>query len=141
MIEALILARRQGPLVLVCIFVLMVVAGAYVKGRASGKAERDAHYTQVLARRALEDAKAQAEAIEQARMQMEVAASIERRHLEEQLKRAQEKQIVTKVVKEYIKARPDLGHCNVDADGLRLWNAANSGRGAINRASAGKKRP
>lgn len=139
MLQALILARRQGPLVVVCIIVMALVAGGYARGRASGKAERDAHWQAVVAQRNLAEAKALADAIEQERMRLDVAALIERRHLEEQLKRAQEKQVVTKVVKEYVRARPDLGRCDIDADGLRLWNAANAGKPPRG-AGAGKRR-
>ena len=67
----------------------------------------------------------------------EAAAAIEREHLEAELKRAQQQQVVTKVVKEYVHARPDLNRCSLDADGLRLWNAANAGKQS--RASAQRK--
>lgn len=38
-------------------------------------------------------------------------------------------QTLTKEVKVYAESH-DLGHCGIDADGLRLWNAANQGPAA-----------
>lgn len=150
MIQALILARRQGPLIVACVIVLALVTGAYVQGRASGKASRDEHYRQMMARRELELAQAAAEstkrAIDEATRRIETANAIERRHLEEQLARAQRQKVITKVVKEYVRANPALDRCHVDTDGLRLWNAANTGqpaRAGTSRAgtAAGRKRP
>lgn len=128
MIRTLILARRQGPLVVACIVVMALVAGAYARGRSSGKAERDAHYSMILAERDQREAREMARALEVERAQMNAAAQVERRHLEEQLKRAQEQKVVTRVVKEYVRTRPDLNRCGVDADGVRLWNSANAGK-------------
>lgn len=150
MIQALILAKKQGPLIVACVIVLMLVTGAYVQGRASGKAARDEHYRQLMAKREMDLAQAAAEstkrAIEEATRQIEMANAIERRHLEEQLARVQRQKVVTKVVKEYIRANPALDRCHVDTDGLRLWNAANTGqpgKSGTGRAgtAAGKKRP
>lgn len=138
-LQTFVLARRQGPLVVACIVVLGLVVGAYAQGRSSGKAVRDAHWQGVVAARDLAEAQAQAEAIEAARQQFEIAAAIERRHLQEQIARAEQARTTTKIVREYVRARPDLVHCAVDADGLRLWNAANAGKSPGAAAKGGGK--
>lgn len=137
MIQHLILAQRQGPLIIACTIVLGLVAGAYAQGRASGKADREAHYSKILAERDQAEVAALTQAILREREATQAAAALEREHLEAELERVREQKVVTKVVKEYIRARPSLDHCNVDVDGLRLWNAANAGRAK----SPGPKRP
>lgn len=42
------------------------------------------------------------------------------------------KEIVTKTVIKYVKAKPELAKCGLDADGLRIWNAANAGTDPTN---------
>jgi hypothetical protein len=136
-IQAFILASRQGPLIVACVVLLAVVMAAYLRGYASGKQSAQAHYNQLLAERDQAALKQLTEAVIRERQAAEAAAAIEREHLEAELKRAQQQQVVTKVVKEYVHARPDLNRCSLDADGLRLWNAANAGKQS--RASAQRK--
>lgn len=138
MFESLILARRQGPLVAACIILLAIVVGAYLRGYTSGRQGAEAHYTQVLAERdraALEELTA---AVIRERKAAEAAAAIEREHLEDELRQAQQQKVITKVVREYVHARPGLNGCGLDADGLRLWNEASAGGASRARR---KKRP
>lgn len=135
MLQTLILARRQGPLVLVCIVVLGLVVGAYVRGHASGARAEGLRAAKLLAEKdqqlAERDQAALAEltaAILRERAAQQATAALEREHLEAELKRVQEQKVVTKIVKEYVNARTDLNRCSLDGDGLRLWNAANAGR-------------
>ena len=141
MIRALILARSQGPIIAVCVAIAILMTASYARGRSSGKADCTAHYKSVLAQRDLAEAKSLAEQVEQQRIQLEMAHAIERRHLEDQLKRAEAARVVTRVVKEYVQGRPALAGCDVDADGVRLWNAANAGRATDRGAKARGKRP
>nr|DAN07195.1 MAG TPA: hypothetical protein [Caudoviricetes sp.] len=141
MIRAWILGRSQGPFVAVCVLVAILMTAAYARGRASGKADCAAHYKGVIAQRDLAEARSLSEQVEQQRQQLELAHAIERRHLEDQLKRAQEAKVVTRVVKEYVQARPALAGCDVDAHGVRLWNAANAGRATGTGTKARGKRP
>lgn len=36
-------------------------------------------------------------------------------------------QVITRTVTKYVHDHPQIQHCGLDADGLRLWNAANAG--------------
>ena len=45
---------------------------------------------------------------------------------------AQTKETVTKTVIKYVKTKPELTACGLDADGLRIWNAANAGTDLAN---------
>lgn len=146
MIQTLILARRQGPLIVVCIIVLGLIVGAYVRGHASGAQAEALKAAKLLAEKdqqlAEKDRAALAElsaAIIRERQAQQATAALEREHLEAELKRVQEQKVVTRIVKEYINARTDLNRCSLDGDGLRLWNAANAGRAKAPRA--GKDRP
>lgn len=142
MIRALMMARSAGPFAVVCAAVVLVLLAAYSYGRASGKTACSAHYTAELAKRDLLQAQAIAEQVEAARQQMDMAAAIERRHLEDQIKREQQKKQTVQYVREYVAARPNLADCSVDAAGLRLWNSANRGNAAAAGNSAStRKRP
>lgn len=131
----LILSRRQLPIILGCIVISALVLTAYQQGRASGRQERTAYYTQILAERDRAAARASAEALQHLRSEVESAAALERQALQEQLRRVQEQKVVTRVVKEYIDARPSLDQCRLDADGLRLWNAGNGRRPRLGAAA------
>ena len=137
MIRGLMLARSAAPFAALCMVSVLVLLGVYSYGRASGKTACTAHYTAELAKRDLQAAQAVAEQVEAAKQQWDMAAAIERRHLQEQLRREQERKQTTKYVREYVQARPKLADCAVDTDGLRLWNSANTGRATRGAAPAG----
>lgn len=128
MSNLLFLSRRQLPIILACIVICALMVAAYQQGHASGRQERTAYYSQLLAERERAAAKASAEALQRQRAEVEAAAALERQVLQEELRRVQEQKVVTRVVKEYIDARPSLDQCRLDADGLRLWNASNARR-------------
>ena len=79
------------------------------------------------------------EAVIRERQAAAAAAAIEREHLEQELARIQKQKVVTRVVTEYVRTRPNLDACRLDADGLRVWNAGNAGK--PNRAPQRKTRP
>ena len=137
-LQTLILARRQGPLIVACVVLLAVVMAAYLRGHSSGKQAATAHYTQILAERDQQALKEMTEAVVRER-QAAAAAAIEREHLEQELARIQKQKVVTRVVKEYVRTRPNLDACRLDADGLRVWNAGNTGK--PDRAPQRKTRP
>ena len=127
-LQTLILARRQGPLIVACVVLLAVVMAAYLRGHSSGKQAATAHYTQILAERDQQALKEMTEAVVRERQAVAAAAAIEREHLEQELARIQKQKVVTRVVKEYVRTRPNLDACRLDADGLRVWNAGNTGK-------------
>ena len=138
-LQTLILARRQGPLIVACVVLLAVVMAAYLRGHSSGKQAATAHYTQILAERDQQALKEMTEAVVRERQAVAAAAAIEREHLEQELARIQKQKVVTRVVKEYVRTRPNLDACRLDADGLRVWNAGNTG--TPDRAPQRKTRP
>ena len=138
-LQTLILARRQGPLIVACAVLLAVVMAAYLRGHASGKQAATVHYTQILAERDQQALKEMTEAVIRERQAAAAAAAIEREHLEQELARIQKQKITTRVVKEYVRTRPNLDACRLDADGLRVWNAGNTGKS--DRAPQRKTRP
>lgn len=140
MIRGLIMARSAGPFAAACMLGALVLLGAYAYGRAGGKAACRAHYVAELAKRDLREAQAVAEQVEAMRAQIDMAAAIERRHLEEQLRREQERKQQIRHVREYVQARPNLADCTIDAAGIKLWDTANKGGGAPRRAAATGKR-
>lgn len=138
-IAALVLSRRQGPVIVVCIVAVALLTGAYLYGYQSGKRSATERYERILAERDQAALKELTEAVIRERKAAEAAAAVEREHIEEELKRAQEQKVVTKVVKEYVRSRPGLERCAVDTDGLRLWNAANSGGNTRTKARRSKR--
>ena len=111
MIRAAMVARSAGPFAALCMLAALVLLGTYSYGRAAGKTACTAHFSAELAKRDLRDAQAVAE---------QVAAA--------------------KQVRDYVQARPKLADCAVDGDGLRLWNAANTGRATARRATPAGQR-
>lgn len=140
MIRAAMVARSAGPFAALCMLAALVLLGTYSYGRAAGKTACTAHFSAELAKRDLRDAQAVAEQVAAAKQQWDMAAAIERRHLQEQLQREQQRQAAAKQVRDYVQARPKLADCAVDGDGLRLWNAANTGRATARRATPAGQR-
>ncbi len=121
------LFRRHWPTLAAVVALIALVAWAYVQGVSAGKTERTAHYEAVLAERDRAAAQALADGLRQARAQATQAMAAERTHLNAQAKTEARFRTITKTVTEYVDKNPGLAGCGLDADGLRLWNAANDG--------------
>lgn len=128
MSKLLLLSGRQLPIMLGCVVVCVLMVMAYQRGHAHARHERNAYYSQLLSERDRAAAQASAEALRRLRLEVDEAAALEREHWEAEIRRVQAQKVVTRVVKEYIDARPSLDHCRLDADGLRLWNARHARR-------------
>lgn len=105
---------------------VFAVAIAYIQGHSAGKALASAHYEQILTERdRLANDALVAAMDDQARL-IQRASAIER----EQVQHAENVRVVyrniEKRVTEYVD-KTDMADCSIDADGLRIWNAANSG--------------
>lgn len=137
MSKLLLLSGRQLPIVLGCFVICALMVMAYQRGHAHARQERNAYYSQLLAERDRAAAQASEDALKRLKREVDEAAALEREHLQAEIRRVQAQKVVTRVVKEYIDARPSLDHCRLDADGLRLWNARHTARGG----SAPARRP
>ena len=132
----LLFVRKHWPALAAFLVMLGLVLWAYMQGMANGKAERAAYYEAILAERDRASAQALADALASANAQAAEAMAAERAHLQAQAKTEQQFRTITRTVTEYVDKTPALAECGLDADGLRYWNAANSG-GAITDAEAG----
>lgn len=100
---------------------------AYRTGKSAGLDSAGATYEAMLAARERATAAALAEALEEANAIAAAAREAERTYWAAQARTDTVYKIITRTVKEYVEATPDLRECGLDADGLRLWNTANAG--------------
>lgn len=118
---------RVLPYVIVVLVVIGALFGAYEFGRSVERDELTAKHEQQLREIDQATVTAMRWQQEQAATNLHAALEAERQNLErEQVTNTVYKTITEKVV-EYVQANPSVAGCGLDADGLRLWNDANSG--------------
>ncbi len=119
--------RRHWPALAAFVVMLAVVGWAYKRGGDVGREKQTARYERILAERDKEAAKQLADALNKAAANAKAALAAERAHLVRQRKTEARFKTITQTVTEYVEKTPSLAGCGLDADGLRLWNAANDG--------------
>lgn len=119
--------RKHWPALAAFVVMLAVVGWAYKRGGDVGRQDRTAHYEGILAARDRDAAKQLADALDKAAANARAAMAAERAHLIRQKKTEARFKTITQTVTEYVDKTPALANCGLDADGLRFWNAANSG--------------
>ncbi len=119
--------RRHWPALAAFVVMLAVVGWAFHRGKSIGSAERTTYYERILADRDRKAANALADALAKADANVKAALAAERAHLVRQRKTEARFKTITQTVTEYVDKTPSLAGCGLDADGLRLWNAANDG--------------
>lgn len=82
-------------------------------------------YTQQLAERDRIAADAMAKALDEAHQQAQAALEAERLNLAVAEHTDQQFKIITNTVTKYVETHPKANTCDIDVDGLRLWNSAN----------------
>lgn len=114
--------------------VAVCVAGAfsagYYKGHVLGVESTQDKYLADIAKRDRAAAEAMAQALADAQAQASAALNAERQHIEQAQQVDTQFKIIEKTVIKYVERHPETNRCGIDADGLRLWNSANSGRGS-----------
>ncbi len=119
--------RRHWPALAAFFVMLAVVGWAYYRGVSNGSSERTTYYERILSDRDRKAAKALADALAKADSDAKAALAAERAHLTRQRKTEARFKTITQTVTEYVQKTPSLAGCGLDANGLRLWNAANDG--------------
>lgn len=103
--------------------VLFLLSWAYERGVETTTAK----YEAILGERDRAASEALAQALAQAHVQARQAMEIERASLQAQSQTEQQFRTIHDTVIKYVEKTPSIGACIVDADGLRIWNTANSG--------------
>ncbi len=119
--------RRHWPALAAFVVMLAVVGWAFHRGKSIGSADRTTYYERILADRDRKAANALADALAKADANVKAALAAERADLVRHRKTEARFKTITQTVTEYVDKTPSLAGCGLDADGLRLWNAANDG--------------
>ena len=110
-----------GQGVLLTLSVLTLLGLLYKLGYDAGEvAATDRQNAQ--AAEAVQEAAKRADALQRRLDAAEQAAA------EQMAEREQKQRVITREVIRYVRETPSLDDCGLDADGLRLWAAANSGQ-------------
>lgn len=129
--------KRAWPYLVGALFVYLVLATAYGRGVSVERARLTAVHAVELSARDQATAKVLADQAEKSRKNLEAAQAISRANLiSQQATQAEFKNLMDDVAT-YADTNSNVRSCGLDADGLRIWQAANSGGGAGIPAAAG----
>lgn len=127
---ALEFLKRAWPYLVGVLFVLAVLATAYGRGVHNERARLTAIHAVELSDRDQATAKALADQAVKSKANLEAAQAISRANLNSQQATQDAFQTLSNDVANYANTNSTVRSCGLDDDGLRLWQAANSGGGA-----------
>lgn len=137
MITAIAFIKRAWPYLVAALFVFWVLSLAYHRGAINERARLTAIHAVELSDRDQATAKALADQAEKSKANLEAAQAISRANLISQQATQDAFLTLSNEVAEYADTNSNVRSCGLDADGLRLWQAANSGGSTAHPAAAG----
>lgn len=126
------MAGKLLEFIIAAALLIVLIGGPYWLGMRHQRASDTAAQAKaaMLQREALEQAVQQARSAQQLRDQAAVAAN-----QTQQLHIKTRTQVLRKEVVRYVSTHPAVSACGLDADGVRLWRAANAGHSAATGAA------